>query len=173
MPIKFETPTEPTDNPQWYAVEFDETILYSVAPEDAPFVKRLLGVYFFDATERTFLCEATPSYRLEHLEDYIEFVDGVDEDKREELNGKYACAGGGNTHYIHVRELVGCDVVHYGELGEDETEDDVRDYWSCNSPFAYSNHPIHHRHTGERDAHRDRRFARHDPDRFEERGVCL
>lgn len=118
----------------WKAVAVNDTAAFNLDPEDAPHIYRIWSVYFYDADERTHLCEATPSYHLRGLYTTVEFFVGVCEEVRERIYDRYTQEGVEDT-YMHCSTVERFHNVEYGPVDDDTTEDDVREHWQGNHPF--------------------------------------
>jgi len=116
-----------------YAIALDETDYYNLHPADAPFIKRILGVYLFDRNERVHCCELPPSYFLIYLYTCVEFVDGIDDDMREAIDEKFANEPSDDC-YIHcssIERIIAADtrseIDHYGDVAANDLEDGIAD----------------------------------------------
>jgi len=129
----------------WYAAQFNETRGWNLPVEYRPYVERIMGVYFYDATERTYCCEITPSYCLRFLYNYVVFTSDTPDDVREELSERFSndFAHDGEDLYMHCRAVDGIPSSrkrHYGATSpdcEDESDrqDEVREHYQGNCPF--------------------------------------
>lgn len=75
----------PDVKPDWWCVALDETKHWNLSDEDKPFVKAIMGVYFYDANEYTYCCEITPSHYLRGLRGSICFRAGTPDDVMERI----------------------------------------------------------------------------------------
>lgn len=138
--------------PDWWALRLDETHSWRIDPKDRPFIECIVGVYIFDRNSHTCCCELTPSYWLIHLNDDIYFnesaFDGMTEhaaeERRDEIRSRCFHRGtlDDSSKYMwvkHVEAMASGDKVRYGEPrrgdGTDGGEEEVREYFSANSPF--------------------------------------
>ena len=125
--------------PEWRAVQFDETHHWNIPGHLRPFVRRMLGVYFYNANEVTHCCELTPSYYLRGLQNDVECVDDTPDAIRDELS-ELALSEPCEDCYVHChvvdRKPFAAFLGSVGTDGEDEpvSEDDVREYWQGNCP---------------------------------------
>lgn len=148
-----ETETEVRPPIDAYAIALDETGHYEIDAADRPYIERIVGVYVFDRSERTHLCELTPSYYLIHLYDEVRLtplgMDCEDERRLDEIYQKYEYCESQDI-YVHchsVERLLAqaeerpFTVYHYGEPeNEDDAEHDevmeaLREELNCNHPF--------------------------------------
>ena len=116
-----------------YAVALDETDHYNLDPADARYIKRIDGVYLFDAREQTHCCELTASYWLIYLYTSIVFTDDADDAVREALDEKYAHEPSDDI-YVHcgsidkiIREGKRDRIDHYGDCAEHDFCDEIAD----------------------------------------------
>jgi len=121
-------------NPEWHCIEIDETSSFNINREDAPFIKKIMGIYFFDKNEYTYVCEMLPSYFLRALGYSVHLKDGTPEDVAERLHSTYADCDS-EDHYRHVSDINRLPSVPYGDSDDPVTEDDAREYWQGNPPF--------------------------------------
>lgn len=112
------------------AVVFDETRFFTVDPEDAADVERIESTYVLDASERTFCCESTPSFWLEYLQTGVVCRADVGEERRGELDEKYAHLGGEGC-YMHCSSVEDLPCVK----GDFSSMDEAREHWQGNWPF--------------------------------------
>ena len=136
--------TMTTDNASdFYAIYFDETDGWTIAPEDAPYVEKILGVYVYDASTHTHLCEITPSYWLAHAYDTVvlRYTDDLTDEIRERIYDRYECGQWSDDTYMHVRSIERIDPSRkhsYGSFdGEtfEERYEQAREQACCNCPF--------------------------------------
>lgn len=135
----------PNVSDDWYAVEFDETHHWNLPDEFAPYVERVMGVYFYDATERTFCGEIAPSHYMRFLYNYIVLSPDTPEDPYyllpESFDNDYAHKGDDFYMYVYaVNEIPSTRKKRYGATdpdceGEDAREAEVREYFQGNCPF--------------------------------------
>jgi hypothetical protein len=89
-------------------ISLDETEYYAIDEADRPFIKAMRGVYMYDKNQQTHCCELTPSYWLIHVEDQVIFTDkcpDYDDEKRDELEQKYANSTDTNGIYMHCHDV--------------------------------------------------------------------
>ena len=87
-------------------VRLDETEHYTPKFfEDHPLVAKVFGTYIFDRTERTFCCEATPSYFLRYLRSDPEWTEDPDEEERGSADITLIEAEEDSDHYRHCRDV--------------------------------------------------------------------
>lgn len=126
----------PTIKPDWHAVAFDQTYAWNIAEEDKPFIEKMLGVYFFNKNERTNCCELTPSYWFHFLHNIAVTTSDCPENVRERISERYEMSpdddGGFYAWCSRIKDM---ETVAYGPIDDDETEDDIREYWQGNWPF--------------------------------------
>jgi hypothetical protein len=118
------------------AIALDETEYYQIDPEDAPYIRRILGGYVFDRNLHTHCCELTPSYFLIFLFTSVELTDAglaLDDDARGEIYDKYEYEGGDDC-YMHVHTVDAIiakaepyTVCEYGDVTGHQLEDDIAD----------------------------------------------
>ncbi len=87
-----------------FVVALDTTHEYNIDSEDAPPIVRIEGVYLFDRNVVTHTCEMAESYSLTHLYNLIVFADGLSDERREELEDKYAYEPSFDK-YAHVSKI--------------------------------------------------------------------
>ncbi len=139
-----------------YAVALDET--FYIAPEDQPYVARIMGTYVFDRNEHTHCCEWTPSYYLIFVSTSIVLTDAgeaLGESAREELYERYETepSEDGYFHCHEIDRIIDAGkpftVDHYGDVAQHDLEDGIEDAderhhaemeairedLSCNHPF--------------------------------------
>ncbi len=132
-----------------YAIQRDETSLYTIDAEDQPHIVRIRGVYMFNRNEQHHAGELTPSYWLIHLYDVVIFVDEpLSEVEIDAIKEKYETYCG-HCIYVHCHEidrLIESNdqtrIYHYGATGvsyEDEDYDDqmqqLESHFHEDSPF--------------------------------------
>lgn len=127
-----------TIKPKWTAIEVDET--QYLGDTYVPKVKRFLTVYMFDRNEITRICSQVKHYYLKPLYVNVEFQDDVDETERESIQSDLTCEIGDPDYFLErdIEKMIAdgtARVVEYGELGEDENEDSVREHWQGNCPL--------------------------------------
>jgi hypothetical protein len=121
---------------KWTAIELDETEYLNNVPQ----VARLYTVYMFDRNLVTYICSQEKMYFLTPLYINIDFVDGVDEYEQDSIHSDL-CGYTGDGDYYNARDIERlietgeAKFVEYGDLEEDETEDDVREFWQGNCPI--------------------------------------
>ena len=127
--------------PHWKCIALDSTRHWRIAPEDTPFIEKILTVYIVNTNEVTHLCEATPSYFLIFQAHSIVTRGDVSEDVRERLNTSYELEPGEDT-YMHARDvdaLPAEQVKTYGEPQDldvtDDGEEEVREHYNGNPVF--------------------------------------
>lgn len=122
--------------PEWRAVSFDHTRFFNIQEEDKPFIEKILGVYFYDATERTFCCEITPSRFLHFLYYTVHMVLDTPEEVANRISERYEFErdeeGG---FYMHCSAADSLPFIPYGEADEDTNEEVVREHWQSNYPI--------------------------------------
>ncbi len=103
-----------------WLVSLDVTAHYSIAPDDAAYVAKISDVYLYDASERTHLCELTPSYALTHVYTTIDFKPETPDELRDSLEQKYCYEPTDNTymHCASVERLA--DKFHIGQCEDME-----------------------------------------------------
>jgi hypothetical protein len=121
----------PPSSVKVFAVSIDETKYYTLAKDDAALIKAIHNVYVYNADEHTYCCEFTPSFYLDPLYTYIEFVDGVSENDRERCEENY-CYENSEGMYLHCRLL---DTMTVKDCGEFETFEDAREHLQGNWPI--------------------------------------
>lgn len=109
----------------WRAVAVDETAHYQIDEEDRPFVEKILGVYLYDATERTFCCELTPSYYLRHVYDEVIVPLGTPDEDRNRVQEKYAYLGGEDC-YVWCSRVSQFATKQFGDGEFDEVVQEVQ-----------------------------------------------
>jgi hypothetical protein len=108
--------------------------------------RTIFGVYAFDRSCHTHLCEATPSYELRFVANDYEEIDGLDEEARERLNETILCADSEPVTYMHARDVdaliarcpercrpVEVDVAIFGT--EEAVFDAIMDDWNTGTIF--------------------------------------
>jgi hypothetical protein len=129
-------------------IAIDETELCIIAPEDHPFIERVVGVYFYDHNRRVHCCELTASYELQWLYDEVRLTPegyDLDDDAREALYEKYECHDRDPVHYFHchtidrLSERLGRGDYYREEIAVDEdydtSIDELLEHLNCNHPF--------------------------------------
>lgn len=115
----------------WRCVALDVTAMCSL-PAGSP-IKQVFDVCFYDATERTFCCEATPSFHLRGLYVSVVLHDWADPDSPSVCEARDALETSGvEDSYMHCSNVKDLPNVAFGE---DAEEEDVREYWQGNCPF--------------------------------------
>jgi len=129
--------------PEYVAVEFDDTRYYNIAPADKKYIKGLWTTYVFNRHEATHLAEITPSYYLAFCHTQIDFKplaykhDKHDE-VRERLYGAYVDSQDNESTYMHCRTVdAHCqkNPRHCKVLGSFESMDDAVEECNANYPF--------------------------------------
>lgn len=120
---------EPRIPHDWRCIALDVTA-YCNLPETSPIAK-VFDVCFYDANERTYYCEATPSYFLRGLYVATELKPGADADAAESIRMDIESAGVEDS-CMHCSDV---DRMESKAFGEDAEEEDVREYWQGNCPF--------------------------------------
>lgn len=112
------------------AVAIDETAYYSISEEDKPFIVKIWSVYIYNADERTFCCEATPSFFMEYLYSYVEYQGEASEEDHERLTVKY-CYEPTEDCYMHCWRVKGMteqkDCGKYADMKE--AREDLQSNW--------------------------------------------
>ena len=126
---------QPESNPlrTFYAVRLDES--YAVC--DPTLLARCGGklwtVYVYDAGEVTHLCEFTPSYWLEEIENIPEQWPDMEQDFGHALDcltsDLLECASDEYGIYVHCHEIDRLPVEQRVPLGEFESMDEAREYY--------------------------------------------
>lgn len=120
--------------PDWHCVGFDHTKHFRIQEEDKPYIEKIVGAYFFDRNSYTYCCEITPSYDMRFLHHSVHFRDADTPDEiKDRIHERYEYEYAEDC-YMHVRDVKDLKSVAYGEVDEDTTEDDVREYWQSNHP---------------------------------------
>lgn len=125
--------------PRWTAIEIEETQYMGNSPEVARAVTRIWTVYKFDRNLVTHICSQDKHYFLEPLYINVEFRPDVSEEDRATINDNLTDLGDGD--YFLERDIErliesgAAKTAEYGDIDEDETEDDVREHWQGNCPF--------------------------------------
>lgn len=121
------------DKTDFYAVAIDETRYYQIEATDATHIECILGVYVYDASERTYCCELTPSHWLEPVYVAVHCKLDTPDDVRERIQEKYEFAGTLEGFYMHASKVAGLPLrKHYGE---GESIDEVREHYQGNCPW--------------------------------------
>lgn len=121
----------PEVKPDWRCVGFNHTRYFNIAEEDRPYIEKIMAVYFFDKNEYTYCCELTPSYDMRFLHHTVHCDIDTPEDVRERINERYELVYDEDC-YMHVSDVDKFDNIAYGEVDEDTTEDNIREYWNAN-----------------------------------------
>lgn len=121
--------------PRWTAIELDET-----AHVNIPEVKRFYTVYMFDRNLVTHICSQDKHYWLDPVYVNVEFHDGVSDEDRDRIQGDLSGEMSDADYHLEgeIERLIetgAARIEEYGDLGEDETEDDVREHWQGNCPL--------------------------------------
>ena len=124
-------PAIPTD---YWCLCLDQTPYYTIPPDEVPFIEKIVGIYFYDASSRTYCCESTPSYWLEYIGDSVYFRPDTPDEKREELQEKYETCGGENC-YMHCSDIDRLPAEQLNHYGTAENLDEVREYYQGNPVF--------------------------------------
>lgn len=132
----------------WICVAIDETRHWNLDEKQAAAIERILGVYFYDANERTHLCELTPSYYLRSLSGSIWFKDDVSDALKDEIDDATSHARhSGEDIYMHCSDVNRIDAKwksNYGPaldydgteiIDTREAEEVVREYFQGNCAF--------------------------------------
>lgn len=126
---------EPQIKPRWTAIEIDETKHLSAVPEGT----KLFVTYMFDRNEVTHICSQVKNHWLEPVNVVVSVPDGVTEGERDRLEDELRAVTNADYYTENsIEALIKADptrIVEYGELGEDETKNDVREHWQGNPPF--------------------------------------
>lgn len=122
--------------PRWTAIELEETQFLNNAPE----VERLWTVYMFDRNSITRICSQDKHYLLSPLYVNVEFKGGVSEGDQDRIQGELTCEMGDPDYHLEcdIEDLIEkgkARIVEFGELGEDEDENTVREEWQGNCPL--------------------------------------
>ncbi len=135
----------PAIQPREYAQ--DVTRYYTLPAEDAADIEKILHVYIYDSGQQTNCCEITPSYYCEYLYTSIHFRDGVSDERRNDLQERYAHEHDGNDEcvYIHCRDLdantrtVPLPAWEYREDAADNEDDSYAAVWEEVTEHAQCN----------------------------------
>lgn len=85
----------------------DETEFWNFPEEMIPFVKRVVGIYIFDASLHVFCCEMTPSYDCRFVQSQLDLTEACPEGMGDAIY-ELICKGDSETDrsvYFHVRDL--------------------------------------------------------------------
>jgi hypothetical protein len=123
--------------PRWTAITISQ-----VVDGPAEVVNRVSGwgtVYMFDRNEVTRYCSQQKLYMLKPLYNVVDFYPGVEDEEQESIREEHFYDAGDDDYFDEgmIERLIanGATIVEYGDLGEDETEEDVREYWQGNCPL--------------------------------------
>ena len=116
-------------------VAMNETSFYNIDAGDAQYIERIDGVYMYNADAHTYVCSLDPAFWLQYLYTNVILSPDTPDDIREGIMMKYEMETGEDC-YVAVRNvLLLKDQVEVGELAEDETEDDLREFLLGNPPL--------------------------------------
>ena len=100
-------PPDPTILPDYYMLKLDERQHWHAEIQSQ--TRAIYGVYAFDRSSHTHLCEYTPSYELRWIATDYEEIEEIaeDEDRREALNEKILSASYDSepVTYMHVSDV--------------------------------------------------------------------
>jgi len=113
-------------------VAVEEMSFYHIDEADQSLIERIEGVYFYNADEVTHICSLDTHYWLQYLYTNVIVAEGVDDDTRETLEMKYGQEPG-QDDYHPTRSIDRIEgQVELEPPGEDETEDDLREFLQGN-----------------------------------------
>jgi hypothetical protein len=93
--------------PEYWAIQFDETRYYNIGPKDKPYIKRIFCVYVFNRHEATHLAEITPSYFLMYVNSWIDYKKNMDkhEEIRDEIEERFLYSAENEDTYMHCSSV--------------------------------------------------------------------
>ncbi len=99
----------------------DETDLYTLPDDEAPYIKAIKCVYLYDKNYKTHLCEMTPSYYLIWLYTEVYFTEKgeeLDEFEKNEYYEKYEHGGADEDKYFHCHDIDGMATKFKYKIGK-------------------------------------------------------
>jgi hypothetical protein len=104
--------TDKNIRPDLHNASFDQTQNFIIQAENEPHVAAILGVYAWDSTAHTHLCEFTPSYWMLNLGHIVRLTDEAEaklsDREREAIYSAYETVYDDNGGcYMHVHEVEG------------------------------------------------------------------
>lgn len=122
--------------PDFWAVALDVTASYFISEEHRPYIKAIKDVFFYDQNSQTHLCEATPSFYLNHLHTFVEFNENTPDEMQDKIDQAY-CYEPTDDSYMHCSDVERLPQrVQYDATGKEEQDEEiVREYWQGNYPF--------------------------------------
>ena len=124
--------------PRWAAIEIEETGNLNLGA--LPQVSGFWTVYMFDRNEVTRICSQDKHYFLTPLYINVQFWYEVSDADAERIQGELSGEIGDSDYFLEsdIEKMIAngnARIAEYGDLEEDETEDDVREYWQGNCPL--------------------------------------
>ena len=110
------------------AVAIEETSHFQIEKEDLPYIEKITSIYFYQEGVATYLCSFQPMSLLHYAYTSAWCKVGTPDDVRERINERYELCGGDDDYFdFHdIKSLP--DQYDLGELDEDQTVEDLREF---------------------------------------------
>jgi len=135
-------------------IALNETEFYALPDEHKPYIRAIRGVYLYDANQRTYCCELTPSYFLIFLYNSVLLTEegqALNDEAKEALYDVYETENSGEDCYMHVADVdrlekaasaglgdyyaYGATEVSYEDSDYDDQIEGLREHFCGNPPF--------------------------------------